>query len=363
MIRAVPVPSTRSRRRSERVGRFALEPAAAPRRRRASLHRAAARRNRRWTIAGFLMAAVLGALSYFWPAISVAVAGTGHQITVDAAAGGGPAAAGGAAGSTPFTVLLLGSDDDSKFSADHHLTQSMILVRIDPQADHVTMLSIPRDLYVPLSTGGSDKIDKAFLYGSADAAVATVERDFHVRIDHYVWIGLQGLVNLINLVGGVDVDVTHPVLDDYYPADQTSQDPYAFDRVALLQGPQHLDGLHAMEYVRSRHDDALSDLGRSQRQQQVLVALRSKLAGLGIGDVPRLAEALQGQFSTDVSLTDFGLLGWMLGFARTINPANIGHVVLLQQYWQSRYVGGQDVLIPTWSSILPLVHQTFPATS
>jgi len=306
------------------------------------------------------MAAILGALTYFWPAISVAVAGTGHQLAGGAAGGMAPAAA---STTTPFTVLLLGSDDDSKFSADHHLTQSMILVRIDPQSGHVTMLSIPRDLYVPLSTGGSDKIDKAYLYGNADAAVATVENDFHVHVDHYVWIGLQGLVNLINLVGGVDVDVTHPVLDDYYPADQTSQDPYAYDRVALLAGPQHLDGLHAMEYVRSRHDDALSDLGRSQRQQQVLVALRGKLASVGIGDVPRLAEALQGQFSTDVSLTDFSLLGWMLGFARKVNPANIGHVVLLQQYWQSRYVGGQDVLMPNWKAILPLVHQTFPVVS
>src|SRR5712692_3653403 len=58
-----------------------------------------------------------------------------------------------------FTVLLLGSDDDSKFFADHVLTQSMILVRVVPSTHSVTMLSIPRDLYVPLSTGGSGKID------------------------------------------------------------------------------------------------------------------------------------------------------------------------------------------------------------
>src|SRR5579864_91148 len=195
MIRAVPVPSTRTHRRSERVARFALEPATSPRRRRASLHRAARARTRRWTVCGFLMAAILGALTYFWPAISVAVAGTGHQLAGGAAGGMAPAAA---STTTPFTVLLLGSDDDSKFSADHHLTQSMILVRIDPQSGHVTMLSIPRDLYVPLSTGGSDKIDTAYANGGAATAIATVEHDFNVQIDHYVWIGLRGLVNLID---------------------------------------------------------------------------------------------------------------------------------------------------------------------
>ena len=347
----------RARRASEQTGAFVLDERAAPlRRRRAGLHRAAQRRDRRRTVYGFVVAALIGAVTYFWPALSVALAGTGHQIR------GTAAATGAAATGQPFTVLLLGSDNDSKFSADHHLTQSMILVRVDPRAGHVTMLSIPRDLYVPLSTGGTDKIDKAFLYGGADAAVNTVASDLHVHIDHYVWIGLQGLVNLIDLVGGVDVDVTHPVLDDFYPADQTSQNPYDFDRVALLAGPQHLDGLHAMEYVRSRHDDALSDIGRSQRQQQVLVALRERLSGLGITDVPRLAQALQGQFSTDVSLTDIGFIGWVLGFARHLDPASIGHAVLLQPYWQSRWIGGQDVLVPNWNAILPLVHQTFPAT-
>src|SRR5207244_9531003 len=84
-----------------------------------------------------------------------------------------------------FTVLLLGSDDDSKFASDHVLTQSMILVRVDPQSRHVAMLSIPRDLWLPLSSGGSGKIDWAYSNGGPSAAMATVERNFHVHIDEY----------------------------------------------------------------------------------------------------------------------------------------------------------------------------------
>ena len=339
-----------------------------PRRRRASLYRRSKWRSRRRTAYGFLLAAIVGAMSYFWPAVQVALNGTDHKVdTVLSAKGNSvPESAAlapvAAPPGQPFTVLLLGSDNDSKFVGDHALTQSMILVRVNPGTDRVTMLSIPRDLYVPLSTGGTDKIDKAYLYGHADAAVQTVERDLHIHVDHYVWIGLQGLVNLINMVGGVDINATHPVLDDYYPADQTSQNPYDYDRIAVMPGPQHLDGLHAMEYVRSRHDDALSDIGRSQRQQQVLTSLRDKLNGIGLSDIPRLAQAMQGQFGTDISLTDLGYLSSMLSLSHKVNPNNIQHIVLLQQYWSSGYIGGQDVLIPKWPAILALVHQIFPAT-
>src|SRR5205807_9562972 len=89
-----------------------------------------------------------------------------------------------------LTILLLGSDDDSKFYSDHVLTQSMILVRVVPSSKQVTMLSIPRDLYVHLSTGGFGKIDGAYSYGGAGAAIATVEQDFAVHVDDYIWVGL-----------------------------------------------------------------------------------------------------------------------------------------------------------------------------
>src|SRR5258708_2346236 len=132
------------------------------------------------------------------------------------------------------------------------------------------VLSIPRDLYVHLSTGGSGKIDGAYSYGSAGAAIATVEQDFGVRVDDYIWVGLLGLIKVIDAIGGIDVVTSNPVMDDYYPSDIYGNSPYDYQRVAVLAGPQHLDGIHAMEYVRSRHSDLQSDYGRSKRQQQVL---------------------------------------------------------------------------------------------
>ena len=77
-------------------------------------------------------------------------------------------------------------------------------------------------------------------------SVATVEEDFRIHIDHYAWIGLLGLVNLINQVGGVDVVATNPVMDDFYPADLSGKNPYAYERVAVLPGPQHMNGMQAL---------------------------------------------------------------------------------------------------------------------
>jgi LCP family protein required for cell wall assembly len=258
----------------------------------------------------------------------------------------------------PFTVLLLGSDNDAKFSSTSLLTQSMILVRVVPATKQVTMLSIPRDLYVPINGGGTAKIDTAFAYGGARSAIATVQNNFHVHVDHYVWIGLKGLTSLIDKVGGVDVVTSNPVLDDFYPADLTGGNPYDYQRVAVLPGAQHLDGLHALEYVRSRHGDLREDFGRSERQQQVLVALRAKVKTLSVTNLPDIAAALGDQLTTDLGISQVANL---LPLAGGIATENIQHVLLLPPYTSGAQVGDQDVVMPNWSLIRPLVAQTFPA--
>src|SRR5438874_7683542 len=89
-------------------------------------------------------------------------------------------------------------------------------------------------------------------------------------------------------------------MDDYYPADIYSGWPYDYERVAVLAGPQHLDGIHAMQYVRSRHGDLQSDFGRSQRQQQVLMAIRQKAKQLSPADLPAISAAIGGELKTSI---------------------------------------------------------------
>lgn len=310
------------------------------------------------TLAALVLSSAAGAAAYFLPVATAALGATGQGgLPADAPGSGATPRASGA--EQAFTVLLLGSDSDAKFARDHLLTQSMILVRVEPASKQVTMLSIPRDLWVPIAgTQGMAKIDTAYADGGARAAVATVERDFQVHVDHYVWIGLQGLVALVDAVGGVDAVTTNPVLDDFYPADLSGPNPYAYQRVAVLPGAQHLDGIHALEYVRSRHGDIREDFGRSDRQQQVLLALRAKARTLNPTNLPDLAAALSGEFATDMSLRQVAEL---LPLASGIDPGNVRRILLLPPYTSGAMVGDQDVLLPDWGRILPLVHQYFPS--
>src|SRR5437667_12083163 len=314
------------------------------------------------TVVCLLLSGLAGAAAYFFPVVVAGVGQTGQTVVVPPNSSAGrasptpPAPPGG-----PFTVLLLGSDDDSKFKSDHVLTQSMILVRVEPATKHVTMLSIPRDLWVPLSTGGSAKVDAAYSYGGAAAAIATVERNFHVHIDEYAWIGLKGLIKLIDRLGGIDIFVTNPVLDDFYPNDIDVKYIYGYKRVAVLPGAQHLNGATALEYVRSRHNDLNGDFGRSARQQQVLLAIKAKASTLTAADLPDIVDALKGEFKTSMGLDRVRSL---LGVASGFDLGNIKQIVLYvptyTSYDHGSAYGGQSVIVPHWNQILPVVKANFP---
>jgi LCP family protein required for cell wall assembly len=316
-------------------------------------------------VVGFLVSGMGGAGAYFGPAFVAAAQVTGLKAAVQTPAPSSSAvpvpAAQDAGGS--FTVLLLGSDDDAKFKNGPPLTQSMILTRVDPAAKTVTMLSIPRDFYVPIWTRGvehgQEKVMTAYHDGGAAGAVETVENDFGVHIDNYVWIGLQGLVKLIDLVGGVDVVTTNPVMDDYYPNDIGTQNANSYKRVAVLPGAQHMNGLQAMDYVRSRHSDPNGDLGRSARQQQVLVAFKAKARGVNPAEIPDLVSSFNGELRTDM---DLGRVAQLLPVARQLQDSSINQVVLIG-YSSGRLVGDEDVLIPNMPGVEARIHQFFPAAA
>ena len=310
-------------------------------------------------VAAVALSSAAGGFAYFLPAVVEAFDATGQVVDVPSPTPT-PTHLGPSPKPTPrtpgaFTVLLLGSDNDSKFIGDSVLTQSMILVRVSPATKKVTMLSIPRDMYVPLSTGGTGKIDGAYSYGGPGAAIATVENNFGVHIDYYIWIGLVGLIHVIDAIGGIDIVTSSPVMDDFYPADIGKGNPYAFQRVAVLAGPQHLDGLHALQYVRSRHNDLQSDFGRSQRQQQVLLAIRVKATQIRAEDIPGLSALLKGQIKTSMGLSRIASL---LPVAGSLDPKTIQQLVLLPPYTHGGGPGGS--ITPNWSLILALVRQYFP---
>jgi anionic cell wall polymer biosynthesis LytR-Cps2A-Psr (LCP) family protein len=125
----------------------------------------------------------------------------------------------------------------------------------------------------------------------------------------------------------------------------------------VLPGPQHLDGTSALQYVRSRHGDLAGDFGRSQRQQQVLLAIRAKAAQMTVADIPDLANAFSGELKTSMSLDRVRQL---LPLAGQIKPDSIRQVVLLAPYTSIGTIDQQSVVLPDWTLIRPLVRQYFP---
>src|SRR5216684_2390476 len=237
----------------------------------------------------------------------------------------------------PWNILLLGSDNDNKYSFPALLTQVMMVVHVDPDNNSVYMVSIPRDswVYVPLN-GGMHKIDQSFFFGAAQhnnfddgvrSARQTIEQDYGITIDRYAWVGLSGFASVIDTLGGVDIDVTHPIVDDTYPDDTgNSKDPFAYQRLYIAPGPQHLDGQEALEYVRSRHADLVGDIGRTNRQQAVLAALKKKLTLVNVvTHLTQLIGDLHGKVYTDLSEQE------MLSFAnfgRVLPDSAVQHLTL-----------------------------------
>jgi len=302
-------------------------------------------------ILGFFLAGMTGLGAYFLPVFQTAA-------TSSAVPGGLPNLNPIPTQTQPFTVLLLGSDDDSKFVPDQLNTQSMILVRVDPSTKQATMLSIPRDLWVQIPNHGVGKISWAYQFDGPQGAVGVVESNFKVHVDDYAWIGLNGLVKLIDKLGGVNLQVTNPVMDDYYPADLNSaDDPYGYYRVAVLPGATHMNGVQALQYVRSRHGDVRGDFARSERQQQLLLAIRAEASHVNVADLPSLASAFNGEIKTSMGLDRIRA---MLSLANEFSGPNVHRVVLVPPYTSEGWAAGQSVVFPDWGQILPLVHQTFP---
>ncbi len=158
----------------------------------------------------------------------------------------------------------------------------------------------------------------------------------------------------------MDVDVTHPITDDTYPDDvgNNTGDIYAYKRLYISPGPQHLSGPEALEYVRSRHADLVGDFGRSARQQQVLDSLKVKLANSGtIGELPQLANDLNGFVKTDMSLSD---VLQVANFARSLDTNKVSRVILGPPYSQATVLpSGELIVQPNCDQIIPVIAQMF----
>ncbi len=254
----------------------------------------------------------------------------------------------------PLTVLVMGLQAGGASTSP--LTDSMMVVWLDPKTRSAGMLSVPRDLWVEIPGHGYGRINEAYEDGGANLAELTVEQAIGVPIQYYAVISYSAFEKLVDDAGGVTVDVPRTLQDPTFPApDEVHYEPFY-----LTAGVHQLNGRDALRYARERHSDPLGDLGRATRQQQIILALRDQL--LRPRSIARLRALLtdaQGTVKTDFPLDEVPALALI---AANIPAANVKRDVL--QYanqavsdWQTP--AGASVLLPNQTAVDRVVRATF----
>lgn len=198
----------------------------------------------------------------------------------------------------PISVLLLGTDTGAFNRTERGRTDTLIVATVNPKAGKTLLVSIPRDTRTPIDgfpTVGQTKINAAYAYGSAGAAMNTVQKLVDNPIDYYVLINMGGLEKMVNQVGGIDVK---------------SPLSFEFAGYTFKKGQTyHMNGKKALEFSRMRHEDPQGDYGRQTRQRLVIMALISELKKPSNLANTKLLEELSKNIQTDFKFTQLRDLG------------------------------------------------------
>lgn len=258
-------------------------------------------------------------------------------------------------GKDRITVLLLGIDQRPGEDPNTTRTDTMMLLTLDPQSRSAGMMSIPRDLYVPLPDRGMDRINTAHVYGGPQYAMRAVEYNFGIPIQYYARVDFTTLTSLIDLVGGIEIYNDEDINDPTYPDNN-----YGFDPFVLSAGWHTLDGKTALKYARTRH--GASDFSRIKRQQQVIMALRDKLrttdaATKILPRIPQIMQTLGAAIDTNLSTIEIAQLALL---AKDIPDERISRVAIDDKATQPYTTPtGGSVLIPIREQVRALREQFF----
>lgn len=193
-----------------------------------------------------------------------------------------------------INFLLLGVDERS---GDVGRSDTIMMLSANLATKRIGLVSVPRDSRVDMIKYGSTKVNHAYAYGGITLAKQTIEKLLNVKADHYFVINFAAFKKIIDLLGGVDLDVEK---DMYYRDDYDGENGLVID---LQKGQQHLDAEKAIEYVRYRDEEG--DIGRVKRQQKFLNAVLAKFTSPStILKIPSIIKEVRNSIQTDMSFAD-----------------------------------------------------------
>jgi LCP family protein required for cell wall assembly len=266
-------------------------------------------------------------------------------------------------GTERISILVLGIDQRCEETGPTH-TDTMMVVTLDPLGLSAGVLSLPRDMWVEIPGFGTDRINQANYYGEAfeypgggpALAVETVEGLLGVPIDYYVTVNFDAFVEMVDLIGGIEIDVPEAIDDPNYP-DRC----YGFDPFRIEAGTHHLDGQQALKYARTRATFG-GDVDRAGRQQAVIMAVRDKVLQLDnlpglIAQAPLLWQTFQENVRTNMTFEQAVQLGLLV---KEIPDSSIYTAVIDYNYVYNEVTpDGRAVLVPIRENIRQLRDQLF----
>lgn len=259
----------------------------------------------------------------------------------------------------PFTILLMGVDSEneeikgSSFNGD-----SLVLITFNPKTLDATMLSIPRDTYVPITCFAGQKKNKithAAWYGES-CMMSTIENMFDINIDYYIKINFAGVVKIVDTLGGIDVNVP------YSFCEQNSKREFGNSTVYVREGQQTLNGEQALALARNRHpwteycswewtNYNSNDFVRGQNQQLVIQGMLNKIKNINSVDtfydmLNNISMSMETNMSTENILSFYNIAKDIL-LKNTSDTTNLSELIGFERM----YLSGYDQMIVDYDGI------------
>jgi LCP family protein required for cell wall assembly len=219
--------------------------------------------------------------------------------------------------SYPTNTLVLGADVGTKAPGRQGpgRSDSIVLVRTDPDDDRLAYLSIPRDLRVEIPGHGADKINAAFAAGGPALAIETVEGLTGLEVNHVVVVDFASFEDVVDAVGGITIDNPRRILSNPFDCPYRAARCAEFEGWRFKKGKIELDGRRALIYSRIRKnqlDPNESDITRGERQQRVIQALGDKIVSpSGFVHMPFIGDDIVKPLATDLSTGELFQLAWV----------------------------------------------------
>lgn len=241
-----------------------------------------------------------------------------------------------------INILLIGQDRRS--GEGRSRSDTMILVTVNKPAKTLTLTSFMRDMYVPIPGHDDNRINVPYLLGGMNLLDTTIKRNFGVTIDGNVVVDFYGFIDIVDLMGGIDIELTAKEADYMNRNFSWDIDDGLEDEWNLTEGMQHLNGSQALSYARMRKVGN-SDYERTERQRRVVSKLIEKAKGLSVAELNLLMQHALPLITTD--LEDSQILSYALELFPMLPELEIQTLrIPVDGGYESKMIDGMAVLVP-----------------